>query len=370
MTTKASGMAGQIAGQTRIARVSGSPPEILYRGYRLDELAEKAIYEEIVWLLLEGERANAEQLEALTHDLDAARTLPVELEEVLEKIPADTHPMDILRTGMSFLGHLEPEMDFEHPRDLAIRLIGVLPPLLFHAYHHHRGGPIPCEMQTASQARCFLQRLNGVAPDEVHERALDVALILYAELEFNASTFTARSIAATGSDLHSCLCGAIGSLRGPLHGGANEQAMLMLREFRDPDEAESVIRERLAKKEKIMGFGHRVFRGVDPRSRLIQPWAERLARASGEDTLYQVAQRIEQVVSREKGLYPNVDFYHAVLFEYLGIPPDLATPVFAMARVAGWIAHVFEQRANNRLIRPLAEYIGPTNRIWGDSSSC
>jgi 2-methylcitrate synthase len=271
--------------------------------------------------------------------------------------------MDVLRTGVSFLGNLETETDFSQQRDAADRLIATLPGMICYWYRYsHEGVRIDVTTDADSIAGHFLHLLHDEAPSGLHEQVMQVSLILYAEHEFNASTFTARVCASTLSDIHSCVTGAIGSLRGPLHGGANEAAMAMIRQWRSPDEAEQGILGMLSRKEKVMGFGHAVYTESDPRNAIIKSWSEKLAAESGDTTLYPVSVRCEEVMWREKKLFCNADFFHASAYHFMGIPTKLFTPIFVISRTTGWCAHVFEQRANNRIIRPNAEYIGPKPR--------
>jgi 2-methylcitrate synthase len=304
-------------------------------------------------------------LTAFEKRLSAQHDLPSALKSTLESIPGTTNPMDVLRTGCSMLGCLEPEAAPEQDIDVAERLLAVLPPILLYWYRFHRDGiRIDTEFDSPSIAAHFLTMLKGSPPEEMHEQAMDVSLTLYAEHEFNASTFAARTATATMSDFYSAITAAVGTLRGPLHGGANEAAMNLIECFDSPDRAEQGIRSALAEKELIMGFGHRVYRTSDPRSAIIQRWAKRLADAACDETLYPVAARIQQVMWDEKKLFPNLDFYSAPAYHFLGIPTELFTPIFVCSRVAGWSAHVMEQRSNNKLIRPSAEYVGPDTRPW------
>ena len=273
--------------------------------------------------------------------------------------------MDVLRTGTSVLGNLETEKNFTEQQDVADRLLGVLPSILLYWYHFsHNGERIETEVGDDSIAGHFLTMLHGKEPSADHRRCLDVSLILYAEHEFNASTFTARVCASTLSDMHSCVTGAIGSLRGPLHGGANEAAMAMIEQFSSVDEAMEGVKGMLARKDKIMGFGHAIYRESDPRNAIIKKWSKQLGEAVGDQILYPVSEAIEQLMWDEKKLFCNADFFHASAYNFMGIPTKLFTPIFVCSRVSGWAAHVMEQRANNRIIRPSADYIGSEPRSW------
>lgn len=364
-TTKSGGLAGVIAGQTAISTVGKEGVGLTYRGYQIEDLAREATFEEVAYLLLYGERPQTSELSTFAEALVARRDLPEPLRELLEKIPASTHPMDVLRTGCSYLGCLEPEGEFTFEREAAIRLIAIFPSILLYWYHHrHHGRRIETRAGGPSVASHFLTLLHGREPDPLDCRALDASLILYAEHEFNASTFAARVCAGTLSDYHSCITAAIGTLRGPLHGGANEAAMELISRYDTPEAARAGVHEALARKEKIMGFGHRVYRESDPRNAIIKEWARRLGEARGDHRYFPVSEAIEEVLWKEKKLFPNLDFYSASAYHFMGIPVSLFTPIFVCSRVSGWSAHVFEQRANNRLIRPDAEYVGPAPRPW------
>jgi len=357
--TKTTGLRGQVAGQTALSTVGQAGTGLTYRGYDITELAERCQFEEVAHLLLKGELPDRDTLDAYRRRLRERRPLPSALRAVLERIPADAHPMDVLRTGVSMLGNLEAETDFAQQQDLADRILAVLPGIVCYWYRYsHDGVRIETDTDADSIGGHFLRMLHGDTADPLHEQVMHVSLVLYAEHEFNASTFTARVCASTLSDFHSCITGAIGSLRGPLHGGANEHAMAMIEQWRSPDEAEREILAKLERKEKIMGFGHAVYRESDPRNAIIREWSRKLGEAVGDTVLFPVSERCEQVMWREKKLFCNADFYHASAYRFLGIPTKLFTPIFVMSRASGWAAHVFEQRADNRIIRPSAEYVG------------
>jgi 2-methylcitrate synthase len=361
---KSAGLRGISAGETSIASV-GDGHGLRYRGYDVVDLAAKSSFEEVAWLLLRGALPNARELEGFRERLRARRELPKALCEVLERIPPAAHPMDVLRTGCSMLGTIEPERDFSRQLEVADRLIAAFPGMLLYWHHFARGGKrIATTTDAPSTAGHFLELLHGKPPSELHERAMDASLVLYAEHEFNASTFTARVCAATLSDLYSAVTGAIGTLRGPLHGGANEAAMDLIERFDSAQAATAGVKEMLARKVKIMGFGHAVYRTSDPRNAVIKAWAQRLGAAAGDRVLYPVSEAIEKLLWDEKKLFPNLDFYSASAYRFMGIPTPLFTPIFVCSRISGWAAHIFEQRANNKLIRPTADYVGPANRDY------
>jgi 2-methylcitrate synthase len=361
------GLRGQVAGETALCTVGKTGTGLTYRGYDISELAEKAKFEEVSFLLLKGHLPKQAELTAYTTKLLSLRSLPDALKEVLERIPASAHPMDVMRTGCSMLGNLETETDFAQQDDAIDRLLALLPAIICYWYRFsHDGVRIDTALDDSSIGGHFLHMLSGEKPSELFEQVMNVSLILYAEHEFNASTFTARVCASTLSDIHSCITAAIGSLRGPLHGGANEAAMEMIEDWTSPDQAESEILGMLARKDKIMGFGHAIYSESDPRNTIIKKWSEKLATEVGDDTLYPVSVRCEEVMWREKKLFCNADFFHASAYHFMGIPTKLFTPIFVMSRLTGWAAHVKEQRANNRIIRPSADYTGPEISTWVD----
>ena len=364
-TDKTAGLEGVIAGDTAIATVGKEGKGLTYRGYSIYDLTEHATFEEVAYLLIYGRLPTQAELTNYQRMLSGIRGLPAPLKTVLEQIPANTHPMDVMRTGCSMLGTLEPEGAVRDQIAVANRLTACFSSMLLYWHHFQKSGKrIETATDDDSTAGHFLHLLHGHKPDELHRRAIDASLILYAEHEFNASTFTARTITSTLPDFYSAVTGAIGALRGPLHGGANEAAMELIERFETPDAAEKGILELIAAKQLIMGFGHRVYKISDPRSDVIKAWSKKLAEARGDERLYPVSERIEQVMRREKKLFPNLDFYSASAYHLCGIPTPMFTPLFVVARITGWAAHIIEQRADNRLIRPNADYIGPDPRPY------
>ena len=353
------GLRGQIAGKTALSTVGKTGSGLTYRGYDVKDLAAHCEFEEVAHLILKGELPNEAELAAYKKRLKAMRNLPQALKEVLERIPASAHPMDVMRTGCSMLGNLETEESFAQQQDATDRLLAIFPGLINYWYNFsHKGQRIEVETAADSIAEQFLWTLHGEKPTQLHTDVMNSSLILYAEHEFNASTFTARVCASTLSDMHSCITGAIGSLRGPLHGGANEAAMELIEKMDNPDDAETKLMGMLERKEKIMGFGHAIYAESDPRNAVIKEWSEKLGKANGNTSLYDISVRCESVMWREKKLFCNADFFHASAYNYMGIPTKLFTPIFVCSRLTGWAAHVMEQRADNRIIRPSAEYTG------------
>lgn len=360
------GLRGQSAGSTALCTVGKTGTGLTYRGYDITDLANHAQFEEVAHLLLVGHLPTQAELDQYKTRLIGLRGLPQALKEVLERIPADAHPMDVMRTGCSMLGNLETEHDFSQQLAATERMLALFPAIICYWYRFSHDG-VRIDTEDTSESCIggyFLKMLTDKAPSDLFKQVMHCSLILYAEHEFNASTFTARVCASTLSDLHSCVTGAIGTLRGPLHGGANEAAMAMIENWKTPDEAEQNILRMLENKDKIMGFGHAIYRESDPRNALIKRWSKELSEKVGDTYLYAVSERVEAVMKREKGLFCNADFFHASAYHFMGIPTKLFTPIFVMSRLTGWAAHVYEQRANNRIIRPSADYVGPDHQQW------
>lgn len=363
MTEVAKGLEGVIAGQTAVSQVTEAAGGLRYRGHAVEELTENATFEEVAYLLLHGRLPSTNEVNSFRALLKSQRALPAPLRRVLEQLPPTTHPMDVLRTGCSTLGCLEPEGPGRPPLAIAMRLLSGLPSILLY-WHAFTTSLMRIDTSGSEEsiAGHLLQMLHDKTPGPIQRQALDAALILYAEQAFNPSTFTARIIASTQSDSYSAITGALGALRGGLHGGANESAMKLLELYDSPEAAEAGIMAKLAANETIAGFGHRAYPNGDPRSNHIKAWASKLAGATKEGaSLMAIAERVEAVMQREKNLLPNVDFYSAVVFSCCGIPTSMFTPIFAFSRTAGWSAHIMEQRADGHIIWPASDYIGPAN---------
>ncbi len=359
------GLRGQSAGETEISTVGVAGNNLRYRGYNVQDLAEHASFYEVAYLILRGRLPTQTELDRWTNRIKGYRGLPQPMKDVLERIPGDAHPMDVMRTTVSFMGNIEPEGDFSNQLRVTERLMMMLPSALLYWYRYsHDDVRIETQTDDDGIGAHFLHMLHGEAPDELAAKVMDVSLILYAEHEFNASTFTARVAASTLTDLHSCVTAAIGSLRGPLHGGANEAAMEMIEQYGSPAAAVADVKRMLAARKLIMGFGHAVYRVRDPRNEIIKGWSRQLAEKTGRPRLYEVSEAVERTMKEEKNMFANADFFHASAYNYLGIPTKLFTPIFVMSRITGWCAHVFEQRANNRIIRPSADYTGPSARDY------
>ncbi len=365
MTKKTGGLAGVVIGDSGISTVGKEGLDLNYRGYSIHDLASHASFEEVAFLLIHGALPNSTELKAYREKLILLRELPENLRYVLEKIPGAAHPMDVLRTGCSMLGTLEPESKQNPQQNIADRLVACVPGMLLYWHHYHKNGTrIKTNSDEETIAGNFLYLLQNKKPDADHLRAMDVSLILYAEHEFNASTFAARVTTSTESDFYSAIVSGIGTLRGPLHGGANEAAMELIQKFKTPDEAEAGIKKLLEEKAKIMGFGHRVYKISDPRSDIIKTWSKKLSQDASDGYLYEISERIEKIMWDTKHLFPNLDFYSASAYHFCGVPTSMFTPLFVMARLAGWSAHIIEQREDNRLIRPESNYSGPAPRPY------